>query len=230
MIQLGEGAWQIPVMPRQSVNCYLLGDVLVDAGIKRSGPKLLRALRGKAVSGHALTHAHPDHQGATAELCRALNLSLMCHPDEKEAAETGYVLGSFPRPDSVMARLQQRFFAGEGCPVARTLSEGDRIGGFEVIYTPGHTKGHISFWRGSDGVLIAGDAAIGMNLFTTIPRLGLPLGVATWDMEMARTSIRKLAALQPKAASRLGMALPSVETNLPSLPSSCADWRHRLTH
>ena len=198
MIQLGEGAWQIPVMPRQSVNCYLLGDVLVDAGVKRSGPKLLRALRGKAMSGHALTHAHPDHQGATAEVCRALNLALMCHPAEREAAETGYVLGSFPNPKSLMARMQQRFFAGDGHPVARTLTEGDRVGGFEVIETPGHTTGHISFWRASDGVLIAGDAAVGMNLFTTAPHLGLPLGIATWDMDAARASIRKLAALGPK--------------------------------
>ncbi|APX12887.1 MBL fold metallo-hydrolase [Tateyamaria omphalii] len=198
MIQIGEGAWQIPVMPRQSVNCYLLGDVLVDAGIRRSGHKLLAALRGKAVGGHVLTHAHPDHQGATAEVCRALNLPLMCHGAEREAAETGYVLGSFPNPTSLMARMQQRFFAGEGYPVARTLVEGDKVGGFEVVETPGHTAGHISFWRASDGVLIAGDAAVGMNLFTTVPRLGLPLDIATWDMEAARASIRKLAGLAPR--------------------------------
>ncbi|WP_147110090.1 MBL fold metallo-hydrolase [Tateyamaria sp. syn59] len=198
MIQIGEAAWQIPVMPRQSVNCYLLGDVLVDAGVKMSGRKLLAALQGKAVSAHVLTHAHPDHQGATAEMCRALNLPLMCHGAEREAAETGYVLGSFPNPTSVMARLQQRFFAGEGYPVARTLIEGDKVGGFEVVETPGHTAGHISFWRASDGVLIAGDAAVGMNLLTTAPRLGLPLEIATWDMDAAKASIRKLADLRPR--------------------------------
>lgn len=198
MIQLGEGAWQIPVMPRQSVNCYLMGDVLVDAGVRRSGAKLLRALRGKAVAAHVLTHAHPDHQGATAEMCRALNLPLMCHADEREAAETGYVLSSYSKPKALMARMQQRFFAGGGHPVARTLVEGDNVGGFEVIETPGHTKGHISFWRAADGVLIAGDAAVGMNLVTTAPMLGLPFGMATWDMEAARASIRKLADLRPR--------------------------------
>ncbi|WP_299047075.1 MBL fold metallo-hydrolase [uncultured Tateyamaria sp.] len=198
MIQIAENVWQIPVMPRQSVNCYLMGDVLVDAGVKRSGPKLLRALQGKAVSGHALTHAHPDHQGATADVCKALNLPLMCHAEEREAAETGHVLGSFPNPGSLMARMQQRFFAGAGHPVARVLAEGDQVGGFEVIETPGHTRGHISFWRASDGVLIAGDAVVGMNLLTTRPQLGLPLGIATWDMEVARQSIAKLAALSPR--------------------------------
>ncbi|MEX0310146.1 MAG: MBL fold metallo-hydrolase [Tateyamaria sp.] len=198
MIQIAEGAWQISVMPRQSVNCYLLGDVLVDAGIKSSGPKLLRALQGKAVSAHALTHAHPDHQGASAEVCKALNLPLFCHADEKQAAESGYALGSFPNPKSVMARMQQRFFAGAGHPVARVLAEGDSVGGFTVIETPGHTRGHISFWRSSDAVLIAGDALVGMNLFTTKPGLGLPLNVATWDMNAVRASIRKLATLSPK--------------------------------
>ncbi|MEL6465263.1 MAG: MBL fold metallo-hydrolase [Pseudomonadota bacterium] len=198
MIQIAEGAWQISVMPRQSINCYLLGDVLVDAGVKGSGRKLLRALQGKAVAAHVLTHAHPDHQGATAEMCKALNLPLMCHADEKEAAETGYVLGSFPKPKSVVARLQQRFFAGPGHPVARTLVEGDNVGGFEVVETPGHTRGHISFWRASDGVLIAGDALVGMNLITTQPGLGLPLKVATWDMDQVRASLRKLSELNPR--------------------------------
>ena len=198
MIQIAENVWQISVMPRQSINCYLMGDVLVDAGIKRSGPKLLRALQGKAVGAHVLTHAHPDHQGATVDMCKALNLPLMCHAHEREAAETGFVLGSFPNPTSLMARVQQRFFAGAGHPVARTLAEGDSVGGFQVIETPGHTQGHISFWRASDGVLIAGDALVGMNLFTTRPQLGLPLDVATWDMEVVKQSIRKLAALHPK--------------------------------
>ena len=109
-----------------------------------------------------------------------------------------FVLGSFPNPNSLLARMQQRFFAGAGHPVARVLREGDNVGGFEVIETPGHTRGHISFWRASDGVLIAGDALVGMNLITTKPGLGLPLNVATWDMDVVRLSIRKLADLGPR--------------------------------
>ena len=198
MIQVAEGAWQIPVLPRQSLNCYLLGDVLVDAGLRSSGSKLLRALRGKAVAAHALTHAHADHQGASAEVCKALNLPLWCHAIEKEAVESGNVTGSFADPASPMVRFQQRFLAGAGHPVARTLAEGDIVGGFEVIETPGHTRGHISFWRSADGVLIAGDALVGMNLFTTKPKLGLPVRMASWDMGVVRTSLRKLAALDPK--------------------------------
>lgn len=198
MIQLGENAWQIPVMPRQALNCFLLGDVLVDAGLPFSKNKLLRALTGKAVGAHAVTHAHADHQGATAAVAQALNLPVWCHATEREAIETGDVVGSFGKPQSMTARVQQRFLAGAAHPVARTLAQGDTVGGFEVIETPGHTAGHISFWRASDGLLVAGDAALGMNLLTTLPGMHLPFAHVSWDMGHVRASVRKLADLSPR--------------------------------
>ena len=197
MRQIADGVWQIPVLPRQSVNCYLVGDVLVDAGVRWSGPKLLRALKGRTVAAHMLTHAHPDHQGATHAVCTALGLPLWCHALEREAAETGQVTAAYPEPQSRMAKFQQKYLAGPGHPVARTLAEGDDVAGFQVVHVPGHTPGQIALWRESDGTLIAGDAAVGMNLVTTIPGIGLPLAVATVDMNEARRSVKKLADLGP---------------------------------
>ncbi|WP_299366840.1 MBL fold metallo-hydrolase [uncultured Tateyamaria sp.] len=209
MIQIGENAWQIPVMPRQALNCFLLGDVLVDAGMFFSRGRILAALQGKAVGAHALTHAHVDHQGATAAIARALNLPVWCHGIERNAVETGDVTGSFANPRALTARLQQRFLAGDGHPVARALAEGDSVGGFEVIETPGHTAGHISFWRASDGLLVAGDAALGMHLLTTRPGMHLPYAHVSWDMDHVRASIRKLAALGPRrVAFGHGPAVP----------------------
>ena len=46
-------------------------------------------------------------------------------------------------------------------------------------------------------MLVAGDAAVGMSLVTTLPGLGLSLRAATAEMETARATIRKLAALDP---------------------------------
>ena len=209
MIQLGENAWQIPVLPRQALNCYLLGDVLVDAGLRTSRRKLLAALRGKAVAAHALTHAHADHQGATAALAEALNLPVWCHAAERAAVESGDVVGSFKKPRALTARFQQKYLAGAGHPVARTLAQGDRVAGFEVIETPGHTIGHISFWRATDGLLVAGDAVLGMNLLTTRPGLHLPFAHVSWNMDQVRASIRKLADLGPKrVAFGHGPAMP----------------------
>ena len=96
-----------------------------------------------------------------------------------------------------MSRLQQRFMAGPGHPVARTLGPGDQVADFVVVEAPGHTPGQIALWRDSDGTLIAGDAALNINFLTLRPRLSLPLAVATVDMDQARDSIRKLAALGP---------------------------------
>ena len=54
-------------------------------------------------------------------------------------------------------------------PVARALHEGDEVAGFTVLETPGHSRGHVAFWRESDRVLILGDVLNNMNLMTGIP-------------------------------------------------------------
>ena len=64
--------------------------------------------------------------------------------------------------------------------------------------TPGHSRGHLSFFRERDGVLIAGDALTNMNLLTTRPGLHLPPGLFTPDAERNRASVREIAALKPE--------------------------------
>lgn len=198
MFRIAPDVFQIPLMPRQSINAYLLGDVVVDAGIRASARKLMAAIDGRALSAHVLTHAHPDHQGASHALCTARNLPLWCHAAERRAAESGNVTSNYPHPDSLLAKMQQRLLAGPGHPVARTLAEGDEVAGFRVVECPGHTRGQIALWREGDGLLVAGDAAVGMNLVTTARGLGLPLKTATVDMAQARASLRCLAALGPR--------------------------------
>jgi glyoxylase-like metal-dependent hydrolase (beta-lactamase superfamily II) len=88
--------------------------------------------------------------------------------------------------------------AGLGHPVDRILQEGDRVEDFVVIETPGHSTGHVSFWREYDGVLIAGDVLRNINFFTTMPELSEPPTVFTADVETNRKSIRKIAALKPQ--------------------------------
>lgn len=197
MIDIANGVSQIPVTPFQTINCYLVGDVLVDAGLRTSARKLLRALRDVPLSAHVLTHAHPDHQGASHRICSDRAIPLWCHALEEKAAETGQVTAEYPDPQALMSRIQQRFMAGPGHPVARTLAAGDQVADFFVVEAPGHTPGQIALWRESDRTLIAGDAALNINFLTMRPGLDLPLAVATVDMDMARDSIRKLAALDP---------------------------------
>ncbi len=64
--------------------------------------------------------------------------------------------------------------------------------------TPGHSAGHIVFWRESDRVLISGDVVLNMNLLTTMPGLREPLKRFTPDVEENRRSIKRIAALAPE--------------------------------
>ena len=198
MQEIAPQVYHLPLMPRNAINCFVVDGILVDAGIRSSKRRLLRALRTLPVHAHLLTHAHADHQGSTAAVCRELGLPLWTSPWEQANAESGRVVYQYPNARHLVARLQQRYWAGPGHPVARTLHEGEAVGSFTVIDTPGHSQGHISLYRAEDGVLIAGDALVHMNLLTTAVGLALPPGLFTTDMARALASVKKLQQLRPR--------------------------------
>ena len=78
-------------------------------------------------------------------------------------------------------RFQQRFWVGPPHPVARALVEGDEVAGFTVLEVPGHSPGHVAYWRESDRTLILGDVLNGMNLLTGRRGLQEPPAVFTPD-------------------------------------------------
>jgi hydroxyacylglutathione hydrolase len=88
-------------------------------------------------------------------------------------------------------------FTGPPHKVDRPLREGDQVGSFTVLETPGHSKGHVTYWREADRVMIVGDVMNGMNLITSVPGLREPPNVFTPDPARNRESIRRLAALEP---------------------------------
>jgi glyoxylase-like metal-dependent hydrolase (beta-lactamase superfamily II) len=75
---------------------------------------------------------------------------------------------------------------------------------WECLCTPGHTLGHVSFFRRDDAVLLAGDALTTMNLdslvgtITKRRELCRPPVPATMDWERARRSVQLLAGLRPR--------------------------------
>jgi glyoxylase-like metal-dependent hydrolase (beta-lactamase superfamily II) len=76
--------------------------------------------------------------------------------------------------------------------------------GWRWVHTPGHTPGHVSFFRAGDGVLLSGDALVTLQVNTLAGivkgRQGLsgPPWYTTADPVAARTSLRTLAALDPR--------------------------------
>jgi len=209
------------------VRAYLVGDLLVDAGLGFHANRVLGALRsaGVRVARHVITHAHVDHVGGLASLVRVTGAPVYIGSGERGYAESG-APPYHPGLDRVglgcVAKAITRF---ESFPVAGVLAEGDHVGhGFVVVETPGHSPGHISLWREADRVLIAGDAVAGQAAITLRPGLVEPPEIFTFDRRRSRESIRRLAELEPsivlfghgppvtsaaEALSRFAASLPS---------------------
>ncbi len=184
------------------VNCYLVreedGFTLVDAAIKGCGKAIVESARalGHPIVRILLTHAHVDHVGALDELHALL-------PDAEvliSAREARFLAGDMSLDASEpMDKLRGGWPTLKTRP-SRTLQEGDRVGSLEVIASPGHTPGHVSFLDVRDRGLIAGDAfqtqgGVAVS-GTWVPLFPLP-AMSTWHKPTCLESARKLRALAP---------------------------------
>ena len=80
MRELAPGVRQLRGLPPHAINAYLIDDVLVDATTRHSARRILRQLVERPLSLLALTHVHPDHQGAAHAVCEARGIPLACTP------------------------------------------------------------------------------------------------------------------------------------------------------
>jgi glyoxylase-like metal-dependent hydrolase (beta-lactamase superfamily II) len=170
--------------PRDAINAYLVGDVLIDAGTTLAARRILRQIETKEVNAHALTHAHPDHFGSSHRICTELQIPLWAPADDAEAVERGEVVAA--------SRFAGMLPSPPGHPVAKRLSEGDEVAGFTVLDTPGHSPGHISFWREADRTLICGDV-----FWNVANRLTKPADPVTVDPQQNKQSMARLRELKP---------------------------------
>lgn len=197
------------------------GWTLVDAGLPFSA-NLIHGWAEKHFSSPPsailLTHGHFDHAGAAQHLAEKWDVSIYAHPQEfpfltgqREYAPPDFTAGGglmsllsplYPRgPMRLGDRL--RPLAPEGAAGATGLPAG-----WKAIATPGHTPGHVSFFRSADGVLLAGDAFCTTKpesffdaAITQAPELHGPPAYFTPDWSSAADSIQKLAALHPSVVA-----------------------------
>lgn len=161
-----------------------LDDALAEAGVKAKNLKRI-----------ILTHQDVDHIALLHNLVQDSGAQVLAHAIEAPYIDGTKRLIKLPPPEVLEQQPQLRAFIESIQPthVDVLLEDGTRLdlaGGVRVIFTPGHTPGHISLYLERTKTLIAGDA-----LGAEDGQLREPRESATLDMEMARQSIRKLVAL-----------------------------------
>lgn len=180
---LGEGIGQIRLPmagnPLRYINGYVLEDdgglTLVDCGW-RANDVLAALHEGLRVLGYvladvrrvAITHHHFDHYGLAGTLLRAGVAELLMNPrdwvrvqsfahDHAESdrqadawlERNGFTPGSIGDED-----IATRF---EVAAPTRLLTDGERVGRLEAIWTPGHSPGHLCFADVRSGRMLTGD-------------------------------------------------------------------------
>lgn len=207
------------------VNFYMIQDlntddwVLVDAGLKWSVPKIKEMatyLFGEQSrpKGVILTHGHFDHVGSVEKVAEEWQVDVYAHH-----LEIPYLTGhsNYPPPDptvgggvmSAMAFL----YPNKGINIwkhLKVLPANGNIPGlpeWKYVHTPGHSPGHISLFRESDHVLIAGDAFVTthqeslLSVLLQTRTLSGPPKYFTYDWQAAKLSVVELVNLEPKTAA-----------------------------
>jgi len=168
-------------------NTYVLGGkILVDPGVERPVRDFLAELNGDGITPDKIdailcTHCHCDHIGILAEIQKETQAEVWAHPLDADAISSG---------DS----RRTLGFGLQPVEVTRLLKEGDDVGGFKVLHTPGHTPGSICLFDGKRGVLLSGDTVFADG----IGRTDLA-GGSTPDMRnsLQRLSLLEVVALLP---------------------------------
>jgi hydroxyacylglutathione hydrolase len=170
-------------------NCYLFrrdgsdGALMVDPG--EEAPRLLDVIQelGVAVKGILLTHTHFDHVGAVAPVARATGAEVWVPRIEERVLADINSYVPFPG-----------FGPFESWNAEHTVSGGERLelAGFEidVLFTPGHSPGHVTFSIPDEQVVFSGDV-----LFQgSVGRTDLPGGDWPTLLESIRSLVETLPA------------------------------------
>jgi glyoxylase-like metal-dependent hydrolase (beta-lactamase superfamily II) len=171
-VPLAKNVWRVPLLGSW-VNGFLFRDdegvTMLDMGVSISGRRMIRALESigaapEDVTRLLLTHCHPDHAGGAAYVAERTGKAVDLHADDADFLRDGVR----PPRDPAYSKPLFRWRRGEPgpskgpkAPVGEELTDGQVIpvaGGLQVVHTPGHSPGHVSYLHRDSGVLITGDA------------------------------------------------------------------------
>ncbi len=195
--------------PSYLSNSYLVHDqhgvVLVDAGMEPDGKDMLRGLEHvhrspDEITAILLTHWHNDHSSGAEAIRRSTGATVYYHRDEHPHFTKSSVRGvrrvladMLPEHGPAAAI---KALVGLSPPHAielATFVDHDQVisGRFRVVCTPGHSRGHVSFFYEPERVLFAGDA-----LAVCGDRLWFMSRFLTDDRALALESMRTCIAIE----------------------------------
>lgn len=178
-------------LPLGGTNLYLINEkpiTLIDTGPDTEDTRVdLKAgfaaigLKLKDVERIILTHGHVDHCGLASEFVEICNPEVLAHEQDKDTIENfgsaiekrleecDELINSTGVPPMTLQVVREFLDFLETltkpCEVTRTLKDKDKIefesGAFDVLYTPGHSSGSISFQSGDS--IFSGDALLVEN-------------------------------------------------------------------
>jgi len=224
-VEIARGVHWLPI---RGANVYFVRSgeswVLIDAGFPGSG-RLIAETAGRLCGAAGrpgsilITHGHPDHAGSAVGLAAAWNAPILAPADEMP-----FIDGTALYPEPLVAWLAGVLPRRAMEALVRDSDLGDAVRPFDsqagvpglpdwvCVPTPGHTPGHVAFFRPGDRTLIAGDAVLTMawasrlggrgagwlwDLVRRTPRLSGPPTAVTCDWRDAAASVVALADLDP---------------------------------
>ncbi|QCG95306.1 MBL fold metallo-hydrolase [Azospirillum sp. TSA2s] len=158
-----------------------------------------------------MTHGHFDHVGALEDLAEEWDTPVYAHPLEHPYlnGQAAYPPGDPSVGGGAMAALA-RFYPRKPVDVSfrlRALPEDGSVSvmpGWRWVHTPGHSVGHVSFWREQDRSMIVGDAFVTTGqesaYAVAVQRAEMhgPPMYFTVEWDKAKDSVARLAALEPE--------------------------------
>lgn len=173
----------------KGAHSYLITGVnpfLVDTGLPGQEERILAymqkvGLKPLQLSGIVLTHSDPDHVGSVAALANLTKAPVYAHP-----AEIPFILKKTSRPGikRFLPMLILPLYGELRLPPSVNALDSDKFFDWEVLFTPGHTPGHIALYR--NGIAIVGDLLVGGGALQLAPRF------FTWDKTKLKGSVEQL--------------------------------------